>query len=132
MLKIGSFALLPGQLLFLERPTLEDMEEPVKELIDIQRHIPWWIGDLVNYGLAIHGDDLYQIFPEDCSLDMLNRYAAMAKTFPATERHSELSYTHHCAVAKFEPAMRRALLNKASVERWNSEQLREHIKRIGA
>lgn len=129
---IEHFALLPASLALIRSVPLEQWEQPTKVLLAMQRNIPWWIGDMVNLGEANFGDEFWQLIGEDVSLDMLQRYAGIAKAYPINERLTSLSFTHHAMAIRLSPTVRSIVLTKAEKERWDTSRLREHIQTLVA
>ena len=116
-MKIGPFALLPARLAIVEHTSLEDWEEPIKTLFDLQRHVPFYIGDAILFGEARFGDDIWQSVPMDASERLTSRLVGVATKFPPEERFPTLSWTHHVTALRIgDPMLRRALLRRAAQE----------------
>jgi hypothetical protein len=126
---IGPFALLPGQLAITEQAPIEVWEENAKLLFDMQKHVPWWIGDLVVFGEARFGDDFWQIPPMDASEKMIQRFAGVSRVFKTSERLPGLSWTHHITAMRIKsPKLRTAFLRQAEEHAMDTQQFSEWIR----
>jgi len=97
------------------------------------RAYPWWVGDFLNYGEDVFGEDFAQI---EASLphseQTLANYKSVAKHVPRTRRRKSLSYSVHADVAYFEPAERDRWLDKAEDQGWKRDQMRAALKEAKA
>lgn len=89
----------------------------------------WWVGDFLLYGEDIFGEEFAQI---EASLPhshhTMENYRSVAKHIPPERRRPGLSFGVHETVAYLEPAEREAWLNRAEVEGWKRDSLREAIR----
>lgn len=129
-MKHKNFVLAPSALLTTSPASIEDWTEISTVLCNIQRSVPWWLGDMLVLGEQTHGDDIYQALDETLSLDMLQRYAKVSREFPNTDRNATLSHSHHAQLASFPVGVRSALLARAELEGWNNDQLRKVVREI--
>ena len=83
---------------------------------------------MVVGGEAQFGDEIYQAIDETFSLDLINRYAKVSRAFKRSERFATLSWTHHQLVSNMNPHLRNALLSRAEVEQWDTQQFRQFVK----
>lgn len=89
----------------------------------------WWVGDFLLYGEDVFGEEYAQIeasLPH--SMHTLENYRSVAKRIPPERRRPGLSFGVHETVAYLEPAEREAWLNRAEVEGWKRDSLREAIR----
>ena len=128
-MKIGPFILTESGM-FLDRPpVLEEWDGYTEMVFDMQRYVPWWIGDLVNYGEANFGDDVWQVVPMDVSENMVQRFASVAKKYPAEDRVPQVSWSHHVAALSIaNKKLRQSLLKKAARDMMDGSAFRELIK----
>ena len=129
-MKIGPFLLTPCALVLDRETSLEEWEGPVRSLEAMQRSINWWLGDAVVRGEELFGDDVFQVFSDGVSVDLLTRCATVSREFPMAERNLALSWTHHFAVCGLPKPLQRALLSKAAVNNWGSGEFREHLAKL--
>lgn len=125
---MNPFTLMPGSLAVDVAP-IEDWESHAKQIFDMQKYVPWWLGDMVVFGEAQFGDDFWQIPPEGVSEDMLSRFAGVARKYPVSERILGVSWSHHVTALKISNSkLRRALLKIAESERLTSEEFRDYVR----
>jgi hypothetical protein len=114
------------------RPQLDDYRGPLQFALWCQRASPWWIGDLVNAGEDVFGEEFGQVCGETLSTDMVSRYAAVARRVPPENRRPALSWSAHAAVASLDWADQRQLLAQAEQNGWNSDDLRRAVRQFKA
>lgn len=103
----------------------------------IQRYddsLMWRAGDFMNYGrkmneAGVEGyKDKYEQYLDGgdfgYSHDTLRKAMWVSKAIPPRERFATISFKHHEAVAKLEPADRKRLLTRAQKEGWSVAELR--------
>ena len=129
-MQLGSITLMDGYLLLSPDAEIETLEPEAAKLFFMQRNINWWLGDLINFGEARWGDDIWQAIPEDASETMLGRFVAHSKKIKPTDRVPGASWTMHSICAKIEPQLRKAVLNHAANERMDTEEFREYLKKV--
>ncbi len=126
-MKIGPFTLTPKGLVMDRKPSPDDWENLGKVLGHIQRNINWWVGDMIVFGEAQQGDDIYQAVSETVSLDYIDRCSYMSRMFPPGTRQP-LSFTHHQAVASLKDPIRETLLKTAKENNWTAAELKQVAK----
>ncbi len=127
-MKIGPFTLADGGL-SIAPSGIEEWEEGLGSLVFMQRNIPWWIGDALVYGEARFGDDVYQAFPLDVSVAMVERYAAIARKIKPSQRNTSISYSHHvAAIVIKDDVARSAAMRYAARGGLSSSEFRAYIK----
>lgn len=127
---IGPFKFASAKATVTRPPDLEDFEEPILRMAWMQRHIYWWLGDLMIMGERFHGDDIYQAVHADWSPDLLQRCIAVAAKIPPKDRNPNLSWSHHLAVIKLDPRMRKIALRRAEEEGWTSGELGKYARSV--
>jgi hypothetical protein len=127
--QLGPFSFLPSLVVLTSPPEMEDFEAPLEAIVFLQKNVFWWIGDLILEAEKKYGDDVWQLVPNNVSQDMLDRCRAIALAYPRTERHLNLSWTHHMVVANLPPEQRKGLLLQAESQGWTSGELRERSSR---
>jgi hypothetical protein len=110
--------------------TINDIEEHVEKLFFMQRNVNWWIGDLITFGEARFGDDIWQAMPMNASHGQMTRSAAQARKYKITERVPGASWTQHGMVASFTPALRKAILRQAVDACMDTTEFSNYIKRL--
>lgn len=126
-MKIGPFILLRGAL-SIEHSSIEDWEEGASQLVEMQKYIPWWLGDMVVFGEARYGDEFWQAVPLDASISMLERFAGVARKYSQEERNNELSWSHHVTALKIkDPIARRSALRHAARDAMSNEEFRCYL-----
>lgn len=130
-MKIGPLLLLDGYLSISPEATVESIEPAAEKLFMMQANVNWWIGDLITFGEARFGDDIWQVVPHGVSPGYLDRVVAHSQKIKASDRVQGVgvSWTMHSMVMKFEPKVRRALLQKAAEEQMDTSQFSEFLKR---
>jgi len=124
----GDFLLLPSALLTCGHPDLDKWELMAEKLCSYQRSLYWWIGDIVVFGEAQMGDDIYQCFGPGMSSGLIDRCAKVSRAFAASERFPELSWSQHQLVSNMDT--RQDILNLSLCEGWDTDQLRAYLKEI--
>ena len=116
----------------LSRSTTWEQYEGVASFIaGIGRAYPWWVGDLLNDGEKLFGEEFAQIeallphSPRTCA-----NYKSIAKWIPENRRRNGLSFSVHEAVAYLEPKERERLLDKAEANGWKRDEMRDARKAI--
>lgn len=126
--KHGPFVFTSSRAYCTEPPDLEQLEDPITYLAWVQRHIYWWIGDMLLTGERFFGDDYFQVVDPSFSPDLLQRCIAVAAKFPPNQRNPNLSWSHHLAVIKLDPRIRVIALKKAEREGWGSKDLHKYVQ----
>ena len=112
------------------RPPLEAWEGPLQFALWCQRVSPWWIGDLVNSGEELFGEEFAEVCGGTLSTEMVSRYASVARRVPARNRRPNLSWSALAAVARLPHTLQRRLLAKAEKHGWNSTELRTQVREL--
>ena len=111
-------------------PDVEDWTGPLQFAIWCQRASPWWIGDMINRGEDLYGEEFGEVCGDTLSTEMVSRYASVARRVPAQNRHPALSWSAHAAVARLPLADQRRMLTAAERHGWNSDQLRKQVSEL--
>lgn len=126
-MKVGPFLLLPGALSVMPA-TIEEWEEGASQLVAMQRNVPWWLGDMVLWGEAKWGDELWQAVPLDASISLLERCAGVSKKYQPEDRFPSLSWTHHVIALRIKDKVaRRSVLRHAEREGMDNDEFRSFI-----
>ncbi len=107
-----------------------EWEELFNGLWLAQSALPWLLGDCLNAGQAAFGEDYSQAFPESRrAKESLRVYQWVAEKIPVVTRVTELSWSHHRAVAGLEdPEERARWLDRARTERLTLKALKEAME----
>lgn len=102
-----------------------------KKLFELKQAIQWAIGDWINYGEANYGEKYAQALDAtDISLQTLQNYAWLSKSFDTSRRRENLSWSHHEAVKGIEDISEQdALLDIAESQQMGRDELREVVKK---
>lgn len=131
-ISVGPFQFYSTGIRIQGRPELKDWQGPLEFAIWCQRAGPWWIGDLINAGEDGFGEAFSQMCEGLVSTEMLSRYASVARRVPFENRHPNLSWSAHAAVARLDSTGQRRLLAAADREGWTSEELRVKARELKA
>ena len=126
-LRIGKFRFAATGLVVDDRPEIEEWASPLQFALWCQRASPWWIGDLLVQGEGRFGEEFAQICEGEVSHDMLQRYEGVARKVPIRNRHPDLSWSAHAAVARLPVDSQRAWLDRAFAEGWSSTDLQKKV-----
>ncbi|MEM9658798.1 MAG: hypothetical protein AAF961_10600 [Planctomycetota bacterium] len=127
---LGPFVFRPAAALMQGAPPLEQWKGPLQFALWCQRASPWWIGDMINAGEDLFGEDFGEACGHTLSTDMVSRYASVARRVPADVRRPSLSWSAHAAVARLPHDQQRRMLAEAEREGWNSEELRKKVQAL--
>jgi len=97
---LGPFQFRPANVSVQGRPPLPDWEGPLQFALWCQRASPWWIGDMINRGEDLYGEEFGEVCGSTLSTEMVSRYASVARRVPAQNRRPALSWSAHAAVAR--------------------------------
>lgn len=119
-----------------------------KQLAQMDRSMPWWIGDWAAYGKNLWGREYEPDEPDDApkskyreAIDVtglayqtIANYQTVADSFPISRRRETLSFQHHAEVASLGPAEQEHWLQLAENEKLSVKALREQLQRraVGA
>ena len=131
-LTVGPFEFYSTGIRVVGRPSMESWKGPMEFALWCQRAGPWWIGDLINSGEEGFGEAFSQMCEGIVSTEMLSRYASVARRVPFQNRHPNLSWSAHAAVARLKLPDQRRLLAMADREGWTSEELRVKARELKA
>lgn len=127
-MKLGHLTLMDGMLLIEPEATVESIESSAQKLFFFQKNAPWWIGDLVMFGEARWGDELWQVVPEGTSEEMIGRYVAQSRKMKPSQRVPAATWTMHSIAAKIkDSSLRKAMLNHAVCESMNTDEFRTYV-----
>ncbi len=106
-------------------------QESLNGLWVAQAALPWLLGDCLNAGQAAFGEDYPQALPESSrAKESLRVYKWVAEKIPAVTRVTELSWSHHRAVAKLEPPEQARWLERAQTEGMSLKALKQALKPV--
>jgi hypothetical protein len=97
-----------------------------------ERAVIWLIGDYLNLGEKLYGDDFYQA-AEAIGLrpqTMTNRRSICSR-IPLSRRMPGVDFSHHAEVAYLSPEEQQKWLKRAKEEGWSVRQLRDEIRGDG-
>ena len=112
------------------RPALEEWRGPLQFALWCQRASPWWIGDLINSGEDLFGEEFAAVWGNTLSTEMVSRYASVARRVPPQNRRPALSWSAHAAVARLSQPEQRRMLALAEREGWNSDDLHKKVREL--
>lgn len=99
-------------------------------LVSEQRASAWRLGDMLNLGEQMLGEEFYQYIDQTAPLDLIQSYAFVCRQFPRSERIASLSFTHHKLVIGLPKSVQKAMLARAEMENWDSHTMRERVKEL--
>lgn len=130
-MRLGDLTLMDGSLLIEPSATVESIESGAQKLFFFQKNAPWWIGDLIMFGEARWGDDIWQVVPEGTSEEMIGRYVAHSRKIKPSQRVPAATWTMHSIAAKIkDSSLRKAMLNHAVGESMNSEEFKQYVQEM--
>jgi len=124
-----------------ERPALElslpddlsqeDWLQIGQQLRNMDRALPWMIGDWVRFGERQYGET-YQAAMEKSGLShqTLRNQASVARKFELSRRRDNLSFGHHAEVAALTEKDADALLDRAEDEQLSVKAFRQEVARF--
>ena len=127
---LGPFQFRPADVSVKGRPPLAEWQGPLQFALWCQRASPWWIGDMINAGEDLYGEDFGEVCGATLSTEMVSRYASVARRVPRENRRPALSWSAHAAVARLPYAQQRRVLAEAEREGWNSDDLRKKVQEL--
>ncbi|MAT71257.1 MAG: hypothetical protein CMJ58_17235 [Planctomycetaceae bacterium] len=131
-IQLGPFRFRPASVEVPGRPPLPQWKGPLEFALWCQRASPWWIGDMINAGESLFGEEFGEVCGSTLSTEMVSRYASVARRVPPENRRPALSWSAHAAVARLSPADQRRLLAAAEREGWNSDDLHKKVREFVA
>jgi hypothetical protein len=127
---LGPFQFRPADATVKGKPPLAEWLGPLKFALWCQRASPWWIGDMINAGEDLYGEEFGEACGNTLSTEMVSRYASVARRVPRENRRASLSWSAHAAVARLPHAQQRRILAEAEREGWNSDDLRKKVQAL--
>ncbi len=127
---LGPFQFQPANVKVQGRPPLAEWQGPLQFALWCQRASPWWIGDMINQGEDLFGEEFGEVCGNTFSTEMVSRYASVARRVPARNRRPALSWSAHAAVARLPHAEQRRLLAEAERQGLNSDMIRKKVQEI--
>lgn len=120
---------LPGGLSFEEWQKIGD------SLVGCGTAVQWWLGDWLTYGEQSYGERYAQAVggseQTGIPIDTIRKYQWVADRIPAARRRTDLSWSHHEAVASIEdPHAQAELLRIAAEKLLSVREMRESAKQI--
>lgn len=126
---------------------IDDVDLPYEHWENIGRMIgfvgnawQWWVGDWLNWGETVYGEDAAQAVDDRPSrYDLARRITGKDQGYlqnirstcakvAKERRRAELDFTHHIAVAALEPDDQSAWLDRGVVEQLSVSEMRTAIK----
>jgi hypothetical protein len=88
----------------------------------------WWLGDWLLFGQRSYGQRYREaVDATDLDYQTLRNYASVARRFPPSRRHSNLSFQHHAEVAPMSEAEQDLWLARAQAGGWSRNALRRQL-----
>lgn len=111
---------------------LDRYEELLRAAGAVKNASSFWIGDLVNFGERRYGERYAQaIDATGLRYGTIANYAYVCSRVAPSRRIPILSFAHHEAVAKLEPAEQSEWLQKAAGSGWSRDELRDAMRDAG-
>ena len=128
--EVDWFKLEPRSLYFERTPTFEEWETIAGQLKNVKGSLPFWIGDWMRNGETAFGEQYIQIADifGNYEYGTISNYKYVMERVLPPERHNDLSFSHHYAVANLEAEEQRFWLDKAFKKDWPADILRYEIK----
>lgn len=121
--------LLPNGLILNRDITPEQFEALMWYLALMHESLRWAIGDGEFQGETIFGDDVYQYLEiTGMSKESQRQYFRVAGDVPLERRRTELTWSHHRAVAPLDADDQVMWLQRAVENRWTKQELEAHIR----
>lgn len=124
-----SGALTPTSLdLGAQEISFETYEALCGFLGSLGRSFCWWVGDLINWGETVFGEEYAQgvealgLSPGTCV-----NYAYTCRQVARSRRRLELSFAHHRVIAPLRPDSQRDWLEKAVENSWTRSEFAEAV-----
>lgn len=112
----------------IDEMSFEQWQNLGATLQQIDASLPWWIGDWLNYGEWAWGEAYAQAVEiTGMSVDRLNNYKWIANKIDVQQRRDDLSWSHHRAVAAFDPELQADWLERAIENGWSVNELWREI-----
>ncbi len=132
LVKIPQFK-IEGFSLTIEHGTTKPQWENAGYLLGkFHRASTFWIGDwgLAGINAGFTREDVYDEMQKVTGLDRQTLYDAvhLAKSVSAGKRRTDLTASHHMAVASLDPFQQEKLLEQAARNNWTRQQLRDVVQ----
>lgn len=125
----GSVILRKSGLLFARGVAFDRWEVIGQQLLSVTDSTSWWLADWIAYGERIYQDRYREaIQSTSLSYQTLRNYVWIARRFPLSRRHDNLSFGHHAEVAALDPPEQDYWLRKAEEREWSRNQLRNEVR----
>ena len=116
--------------LVLEREIeIDEWLRLTEQFLNIDGSLPWWIGDLLNYGEAAYGEKYAQ------AVDLTGRapgtlaiWLYVARRYPHEQRLASVPWWAYQEIASLDSAERAQWIEAMDREGWTREQLRRAIR----
>lgn len=106
-----------------------EWEKLVQRYLDLATVLPWWVGDLLNYGERQYGNTYTQAIQwTGKKVQTLMNWKSVAKRVPLETRREELPWSAHEAVAFLPSGDQERWLDRAEEHHWDRETLRSAIR----
>ncbi|MEQ8210754.1 MAG: hypothetical protein RH917_13075 [Lacipirellulaceae bacterium] len=129
-IQLGPFDFKSAAVRMKGKPALEQWRGPLQFALWSQRASPWWIGDMINAGEDLFGEEFGEVCGDTLSTEMVSRYASVARRVPPQNRRPALSWSAHAAVARLPHVHQRRLLAEAEKRGLNSDELRKRVQAL--
>ena len=112
-------------------PTKEEWFTCLHYLLHMEKHVHFWIGDLLNYG-EHHWGQRYtdMLATTDFDYGTLRNLKSVASRIDVSRRHDNLSFSHHQEVASLPPDQQTHVLTLAETHGWTREVTRREVHRL--
>ena|SRR5215218_4937511 len=100
-------------------------------LQQMDRSIKWWVGDWLIHGEERAWGDKYPQAIQEATgyhYDSLRKAAFVSERIESVRRRTDLSWSHHDAVASLEREEQEEVLEKASAKGWSVRDTREEAR----
>jgi len=109
--------------------TFEEWMAAVGQIAQLRKASRFWLGDAIAFGENKYGEKYAQAIDETkFDYQTLANAVWVCKSIEPSRRRENLSFAHHEAVAKLEPAEQDQWLDEAARNKWSSADLRGMLK----
>jgi site-specific DNA-methyltransferase (adenine-specific) len=126
------FRLEAPRLLPVGIPTRDEWLQCLHYLMHLERHIHFWLGDLMVYGEDRWGEVVVRHMVEATGYhyETLRNLKWVASSVHVSRRRQTLSFAHHQEAAKLPPAQQQLVLARAETGRWTHKMVRQEAFRL--
>lgn len=98
----------------------------------MKRSTSWWLGDLLNHGEKLFGEEVYQA-DEAIGLNgnTLRHYQYVCQQVPRSRRQRKLGFGHHVLVVNLGADEQAHWLREAARNTWRETDMREAMQEAG-